>query len=109
VVISGDTRPAESVVKACSGCDLLVHEAYSGQGGSPSGANGQEAWMHYMQSFHTSGVELGKLAARAGAKRVVVTHYIALGGTGEADLLRDIRENYAGPVSLARDLDVVTP
>ena len=30
VVFSGDTAPAESVVEACNGCDLLIHEVYIG-------------------------------------------------------------------------------
>ena len=28
IVISGDTAPAESVVQACDGCDVLLHEIY---------------------------------------------------------------------------------
>ncbi len=30
IVFSGDTAPAESVVEACNGCDLLIHEVYVG-------------------------------------------------------------------------------
>lgn len=28
IVISGDTRPSDAVVRACNGCDVLVHEVY---------------------------------------------------------------------------------
>src|ERR1041385_4546870 len=28
IVISGDTSPSDSVVRACDGCDLLLHEMY---------------------------------------------------------------------------------
>ncbi len=31
MVISGDTRPVDSVAEACDGCDMLVHEVYSGR------------------------------------------------------------------------------
>ena len=27
VVISGDTNPTEETIKACNGCDILMHEA----------------------------------------------------------------------------------
>jgi hypothetical protein len=27
VVISGDTNPTEETIKACNGCDILIHEA----------------------------------------------------------------------------------
>ena len=32
IVISGDTRPSKNVVNACDGCDVLIHEVYSGYG-----------------------------------------------------------------------------
>jgi ribonuclease BN (tRNA processing enzyme) len=31
IVISGNTRASEAVVKACNGCDVLVHEVYSSE------------------------------------------------------------------------------
>ena len=31
IVISGDARPSESLVEACNGCDILVHEVYSAE------------------------------------------------------------------------------
>ena len=31
IVISGDARPSESLVGACNGCDILVHEVYSAE------------------------------------------------------------------------------
>ena len=34
IVISGDTAPTDEVVKACNGCDVLLHEVYN-----PHGAN----------------------------------------------------------------------
>jgi ribonuclease BN (tRNA processing enzyme) len=27
IVISGDTNPTEETIKACNGCDVLIHEA----------------------------------------------------------------------------------
>ena len=32
IVVSGDTRPADSVIAECNGCDALVHEVYAGSG-----------------------------------------------------------------------------
>ena len=31
IVISGDARPSESLVEACDGCDVLLHEVYSAE------------------------------------------------------------------------------
>lgn len=101
IVFSGDTRPTESVVQACQGCDVLVHEAYVG--------DSKDAWMLYMRKFHTSASELGELASRAKPKLLVVTHEGYLAGSSEADMLADIRKAFKGEVKLAHDLDVVTP
>ena len=56
---------------------------------------------------HLTPDEVGKLAARAKAKRLVVTHYVA-GGTGEAEkaqYLATIKKEYAGPAQVANDLE----
>ncbi len=110
IVVSGDTAPAESVVEACSGCDALIHEVYSGRA-----ANSQkpvlslEQWMKYESAFHTSAPELGDIAARAKAKMLILTHWGLLGNAKEDDMVREIRERYTGPIVIARDLDVIAP
>lgn len=101
IVFSGDTRPTESVVQACQGCDVLVHEAYTG--------DSKDAWMMYMRKFHTSATELGEIASRAKPKLLVVIHAGYLADSSEADMLADIRKAFKGEVKLAHDLDVVTP
>ena len=101
IVFSGDTRPTESVVQACQGCDVLVHEAYTG--------DSKDAWMVYMRKFHTSATELGEIASRAKPKLLVVIHAGYLADSSEADMLADIRKAFKGEVKLAHDLDVVTP
>ena len=57
IVVSGDTRPSESVIKACDGCDVLIHEVYSGYGGTSE--KNPDEWMKCMTAFHTSSQELG--------------------------------------------------
>lgn len=101
IVFSGDTRPTDSVVQACQGCDVLVHEAYVG--------DSKDAWMVYMRKFHTSAGELGEIAARATPKLLVVTHEGFMDGKSETDMLTEIRKSFKGEVKIAHDLDVVTP
>jgi ribonuclease Z len=107
IVCSGDTAPAQSVVEACHGCDVLIHEVYSGSGGIP-GKN-EEVWMKYMASFHTSAEELAVIATRANAKALVLTHYIFLGCSNETEMVDTIKKKFAGTVIVARDLDVIAP
>lgn len=98
VVISGDTAPSDGVVEACDGCDLLVHEAYSAAGWRA----GPEGWRDYHAAFHTSGEQLGQLAARARPQRLVVTHLLFF-GQPPASLLEEVRAGFDGDVVLAED------
>jgi ribonuclease BN (tRNA processing enzyme) len=110
IVVSGDTSPAESVVQACAGCDALIHEVYSGRGQNPNKLSlPEEQWMKYESEFHTSALELGEIAVRAKAKMLLLTHWGLLGNAKEDDMVREIRQNYGGPVVIARDLDVIAP
>jgi ribonuclease BN (tRNA processing enzyme) len=99
IVISGDTRPSDAIVQACSGCDVLVHEVvWENPDGPPRN--------QYMKDSHTSPAELGEIAARAKAKMVVLYHSASLGARVEpADFIRVVMTKYQGPVMYARDLD----
>ena len=101
VVITGDTTPSDSVIEACSGCDVLVHEVYA-----KTGFDGRSPdWQVYHKASHTSGVELGEIAARAQPKLLVLYHQLMWGAT-EAELLAEIRQSFDGEVAFADDLDV---
>ena len=102
IVISGDARPSESLVDACGGCDILVHEVYSAE----SFRNRPSVWQRYHADSHTSTVELAEIASRARPGLLVLYHQLYWGATDE-DLLREIREaGYNGRVVSAADLDV---
>jgi ribonuclease BN (tRNA processing enzyme) len=101
IVISGDTRPAESVVENCNGCDVLVHEVYSTSGF----ARRTHAWQKYHSRYHTSATELGEIATRAKPKLLVLYHQL-FWGTSEEDLVKEVQSKYAGKVVSGHDLDV---
>jgi ribonuclease BN (tRNA processing enzyme) len=100
-VISGDTTPTDAVVKACHGCDVLVHEVYSESG---FGRRPRE-WQRYHARYRTSSRELGEIATRARPGVLVLYHQL-FWGTSEADLLKEVRRGYAGKVVSGHDLDV---
>ncbi|MGH9258521.1 MAG: MBL fold metallo-hydrolase, partial [Acidimicrobiales bacterium] len=62
-------------------------------------------WQRYHATFHTSAVELGRLAARAQPKQLVLYHQLPWSSTPE-QIVREIREHFAGPVAYGNDLDV---
>ena len=101
IVVSGDCTPSEAVVEACQGCDLLVHEVYSVAGFAKRPAQ----WQKYHAAAHTSSVQLGELAKRARPKLLVLHHQL-LWSSNEAELMKEIRSVYDGPVRFGNDLDV---
>jgi len=101
IVISGDARPSNSVVEACSGCDLLVHEVYSDAGF----AGREPGWQRYHASAHTSASQLAELATRAGPVTLVLYHQLLWGSTPK-ELVAEVKAGYAGRVVYGRDLDV---
>ena len=88
VVISGDTRPCESLVRHARDVDLLIHEctdmthaAWAPGCGWPT----REAKIRDLQAYHTGPDEVGEVAARARARHLVriddettLLHQIAL-------------------------------
>ena len=105
IVISGDARPSEALVKAAQGVDVLIHEVYSAAGLKPEDRPGGEDWPQYCREFHTSDVELGALAARIQPKFLILDHTIRFGASDE-DLLGGIRRGgYAGKAVVGKDLD----
>ena len=102
IVISGDTRPSDAIVEACSGCDVLIHEVYSAE----AWERREPVWQAYHANAHTSTVELAALAQRAQPKLLVLYHQLYWGAT-DTELVREIREaGYSGQIVSARDLDI---
>jgi ribonuclease Z len=101
IVISGDTRPSETLVRMATGVDVLIHEI------QPSGAvtlAGRPSvdWAKYIAGHHTTAIQLGELAARAKPKLLIVSHNGRR--APEAELLADIRRAFGGNVVIAEDL-----
>lgn len=101
IVVSGDCRPDEAIVRQCQGCDILIHEVYSESGF----ARRPPEWQRYHANFHTSTSQLAALASRARPGLLILYHQLLWGTTPE-ELLREIGRGYAGRVIFGRDLGV---
>jgi ribonuclease Z len=92
VVISGDTRPVESLMNAARGADLLIHEA----------TFSQADLARAKETGHSTAREAAEIAAAAGVRRLVLTH-ISPRYTREApELLAEARALFQETV-IARD------
>lgn len=103
VVISGDTRPSENLVRAAVHADVLVHEVYPADRTAPNPTE-SATWPQYVRELHTSDAELGELAARVQPKLLILTHIIRRSATDE-QLLSAVRRSFTGRVVVGHDLD----
>lgn len=104
IVVSGDTRPNENVVKFSRGADVLIHEAYL-----PEHFNRVDTpeVAARLKSYHTSAEEAGVIAARAGVKTLVLTHLIP---AGENETFRArAAKAFHGRIVVGKDLLRVEP
>lgn len=114
VVFTGDTGPSRRVEALARGADLLVSEVIDleriaaqwrqNTAVDPAYVDGLIA---HLAEDHLSPEEVGKLASRAGVKRVVLTHLVP-GWDEETDpgiYSRGVATHFDGPVHVANDLD----
>jgi ribonuclease BN (tRNA processing enzyme) len=102
IVISGDTAPTDEIVKACDGCDVLLHEVFNPKRKKIVDSKQKQ---EYFKAFHTSPEELGEIARRARPKLLVMYHQV-MGETTEDDLVEQMKKAYEGKFVSAKDLGV---
>lgn len=89
IVISGDTRPSQNLIQHAKGADLLVHEAIFPGFGFPE--------------YHTLSTDVGKVAAEAEVRHLVLTHLLP-GDRLDAEWLEHAAAHFSGPVTVGHDL-----
>jgi ribonuclease Z len=102
IVISGDTTYSEALITAAKGCDILVHEVYSQKGWEGRAPD----WRKYHAAYHTSAIDVGRVAAQVKPRRLVLYHLLPMGETPE-EVLSEVRQNWGGEVIYGKDLDVI--
>jgi ribonuclease BN (tRNA processing enzyme) len=76
VVISGDTKPSDAVIRLARGADVLVHEVLWPTAVDPLLANAYNAaaLKKSILSHHTTAEKIGRVAAAARVKTLVLSH-----------------------------------
>ena len=84
VVYTGDTRPSGDVEEAARGADLLIHDA----------TFGDEEEDRARETGHATARQAGRLARKAGARELVLTHLSARYADDPGVLLQEAREEF---------------
>ena len=112
VVISGDTKACDNLAKYAQDADILVHEVFLEQGLTQMAAAARDpeerARFELLKTYHTSSADVGKVAASAGAKHLVLSHVLRSQGDQTA-LDQDIEPDYGGKLTLGEDLMSFNP
>jgi ribonuclease BN (tRNA processing enzyme) len=101
IVISGDCAPSDSLVEACDGCDVLLHEVYSMSELKVARVD----WPEYLHEFHTSTRDMEKVINQAKPKLLVLYHQL-MTDTSDQQLVSEVVTNAATKVVSAHDFDV---
>jgi ribonuclease Z len=104
IVISGDTRYNDNVVKYAAGADLLIHEVAIVRPESAS-----EPFIQRIMAHHTTAREAGTIFERAKPKLAAYTHVVFLASeqippASFDHLIAETRQTYSGPLEVGEDL-----
>jgi ribonuclease Z len=106
VVFSGDTRPCHTLVDACDGADLLVHETFPSASVFAKKAGVSEDLAEaIVNGVHTSPAMAGKVFERAGARMSAMWH-LAVDHETVGPAFAEMRGQHDGPVVISQDLTV---
>jgi ribonuclease Z len=103
VAFSGDTTVCDNLVRWAEGADLLVHECFIH--GEMLARRGMRAGqgLQNVAAYHTLSSAVGKVASRAGARMLLLNHFVPVDFDREA-LLREVAADFAGPIVIGEDL-----
>lgn len=107
IVISGDTTYSENLVRLARGADLLIHEAMYLPGVDQLAGDNASLKQHLLRS-HSTTEQVGLVAARAGVKKLVLSHLVPAFPSITDDMwLEGVRKNFSGEAIVGRDLQEV--
>jgi ribonuclease Z len=105
VVVSGDTRVSENLIRHATGVDLLVHEVASRESFVRAGLPAELA--DSVVARHVTPEQAGQVFARTHPRLAVFSH-IAPAMVSDDELILATRRAYSGRLEIGLDLMVIT-
>lgn len=105
VVVSGDTRLSENLMRHATGVDLLIHEVASPESFIRAGV--AEERVRSVIARHVTPEQAGHVFARTRPRLAVYSHITHATATDE-DLIPGTRREYSGRLEIGVDLMVIT-
>lgn len=108
IVFSGDTTVSPNLIELAKSCDYLVHEVIDQEwveqsiAGLPVPPETKEALLNHMLGAHTTIEQVGKVAQDAGARTLVVNHFVP--GHLPDSTWRRAGRNFDGRLVVGHDL-----
>jgi len=99
VVLSGDTRYSENLIKYARGTDLLIHEVVI----APDTLSKSDPKYNIL-AHHTTPEQAGKVFNEVKPKLAAYSHIGKMYGHNEQELLKRTNVNYTGPIIIGEDL-----
>ncbi len=104
VVLSGDTRLSENLIRHAQGVDVLVHEVFVPETLRRAGVPPERA--KNIMDYHVTPEQAGEVFARTKPKLAVYSH-ICMPTALEQELVPPTRQTYSGPLEVGEDLMVI--
>jgi ribonuclease Z len=104
VVLSGDTRASDNLIRHAQGVDVLIHEVVAPGLVERNGTRPERA--KRIIAHHTTPEEAGTVFSKSKPRLAVYSHIVPPIAT-EQDLVPPTRKTYAGPLEVGEDLMVI--
>jgi ribonuclease Z len=104
VVLSGDTRPCENLIRHAEGLDVLIHEVVAPDLLQRNGMRPERA--SKVIAHHTTPEQAGTVFDKTKPRLAVYSHIVPPTATDQ-DLIPPTRKTYTGPLEVGEDLMVI--